>query len=65
MTTTIRVTDMTCDGCEDVVETAVSFLDGVESVEADRDSNEVRIEGDVSADDAVAKIERAGYEASA
>lgn len=64
MSPTVRVSDMTCDGCEDVVETAVGFVDGVESVDADRDAGEVRIDGDVDPEDAVEKIELAGYEAS-
>lgn len=65
MTTTIRVSDMSCDGCEDVVETAVGFADGVEEVTADRTAGEVRIEGDVSPEAAIEKIELAGYQASA
>lgn len=64
MTTTVTVDDMSCEGCEEVVEKAVTFLDGVESVTADRSTGTVEIEGDVTADDAVEKIELAGYRAS-
>lgn len=61
--TSIRVRGMTCEGCESVVETAVSMLDGVEEVSADRYENIVEVSGDVGVDDVAAKVELAGYRA--
>lgn len=64
MSVTVTVTDMTCQGCESVVETAVELLDGVEAVDADRYENVVTVSGDVDADDVVGKVELAGYTAT-
>ncbi|WP_336327999.1 heavy-metal-associated domain-containing protein [Halovenus sp. HT40] len=58
----LTVTGMSCDGCEQNVEDAVSELDGVTGVEADHESDNVVIEGSVSDADARAAIEDAGYE---
>lgn len=62
MGTTLRVTGMTCDGCEDIVETALEMADGVESASADRETNEVTVEGDAGAEALVEKVRLAGYE---
>lgn len=62
MGTTLRVTGMTCDGCEDIVETALEMADGVESASADRDTNEVTVEGDAGTEALVEKVRLAGYE---
>lgn len=61
MTIEVAVKDMTCQGCESVVETAIEMLDGVESVDADRYEERVRVEGSVDPADVVDKIELAGY----
>ena len=61
--TTVRVHGMTCQGCESVVETAVGFLDDVESVSADRYENVVEVTGDVTAEEIGQKVELAGYDA--
>lgn len=61
--TAIRVRGMTCQGCEEVVETAIELLDGVEDVTADRYDNEVEVVGDVSMNDVADKVEMAGYRA--
>lgn len=63
MGTTLRVTGMTCDGCEEIVETALEMADGVESAAADRTANEATVEGDASTDTLVEKVRLAGYEA--
>ena len=63
MGTTLRVTGMTCDGCEDIVETALEMADGVDSATADRDANEATVEGDASTETQVEKVRLAGYEA--
>ncbi|MFW5920047.1 MAG: heavy-metal-associated domain-containing protein [archaeon] len=61
MSITVTVTDMSCDGCEDIVEGAVEDVSGVESVEADRESESVTVEGDVDVDAVVEAIDFAGY----
>lgn len=61
MSITVTVTDMSCDGCEDIVEGAVSDVAGVESVEADRDAQTVAVEGDADADAVKEAIDFAGY----
>jgi copper chaperone len=58
----LTVTGMSCGGCEQNVEDAVSALSGVTAVEADHESDSLVIEGSVSADDARAAVEDAGYE---
>lgn len=61
MTITVTVTDMSCDGCEDIVEGAVADVSGVESVEADRSTESVTVEGDADVDAVVRAIDFAGY----
>jgi copper chaperone len=58
----LTVTGMSCGGCEQNVEDALSALDGVVSAEANHESDRVVIEGSVSDTDARAAIEDAGYE---
>lgn len=66
MTIELTVTGMTCQGCEAVVEHAVSLVDNVEEVEANRYDNLVVVEQTASVDTAtlVEKVEMAGYSAS-
>jgi len=61
---TISVTGMSCNGCEQNVETAVRNLDGVSRVDADHDADtvDVVLEDGVSDDDVNAAIEQAGYD---
>lgn len=62
-TETLRVPELGCDGCEEIVEAAVGELDGVSLVQGDQDDGTVTVEGDgFDRDAAVATIERAGYE---
>ena len=61
MSITVTVTDMSCDGCEDIVEGAVEDVAGVESVEADRESETVIVDGDANEDAVVEAIDFAGY----
>lgn len=58
----LTVTGMSCGGCEQNVEEAVSELDGVTDVEADHEADRVVVDGSVSTADARAAIEDAGYE---
>lgn len=57
------VTGMSCGGCEENVENSLSELPGVESVEADNETDRVDVvtEGDVPDDKITAAIEDAGY----
>ncbi|WP_262181182.1 heavy-metal-associated domain-containing protein [Haloarcula laminariae] len=61
---TISVTGMSCNGCEQNVETALRNLDGVNRVEADHDDDtvDVVLEDEVSDDEVNAAIEQAGYD---
>jgi copper chaperone len=61
---TISVTGMSCNGCEQNVETALRNLDSVTRVEADHkaDTVDVVLEDEVSDDDVNAAIEQAGYD---
>ncbi|MFC7166500.1 heavy-metal-associated domain-containing protein [Halospeciosus flavus] len=65
MSITITVEGMSCGGCEDTVESALSEVSGVESAEADREEGVATVEGDADVDDLVQAVEHAGYEASA
>jgi copper chaperone len=58
---TYTVTGMSCGGCEQTVEDAVSALAGVEAVTADNEADAVTIEGDVDDGAARQAIEDAGY----
>ncbi|WP_430506201.1 heavy-metal-associated domain-containing protein [Haloparvum sp. PAK95] len=61
---TISVTGMSCNGCEQNVETALRNLDGVNRIEADYEADTVTVvlEDGVSDDDVNAAIEQAGYD---
>ncbi len=65
MATTISVTGMSCDGCEDIVEGALEDVSGVESAEADQHENIATVEGDADVDDLVEAVDTAGYEGDA
>lgn len=65
MATEITVEEMTCEGCEDIVEDALENVSGVESAEADRESDVATVEGDAETDDLVEAVDMAGYRASA
>jgi copper chaperone len=57
----ITVEGMSCGGCEQNVETKLSDLPGVTSVEADNESDTVTVKGGASEDDIAAAVEDAGY----
>lgn len=61
MSITVTVTDMSCDGCEEIVENAVSEVAGVESVEADQETETVTVEGDAEVAAVTEAIDFAGY----
>jgi copper chaperone CopZ len=63
MPRTITVEGMTCEHCEEAVETALQAVEGVADATADRDAETATIEG--AADDTALReaVEEAGYEA--
>lgn len=65
MSQTLTVEGMSCEHCEQTVEEALSGVEGVESASVDRESAAATVEGDADADDLVAAVEEAGYDASA
>lgn len=64
MTTELTVTGMTCEGCAEIVETALEMASGVESATADHEANEAVIEGEADTEVLIDKVELAGYEAA-
>ena len=62
MTQTITVTGMSCGGCEETVEDAISSIAGVRSVTADNEGDSVTVEGEADPDAIDEAIEEAGYE---
>lgn len=62
MSTTLTVRDLTCDGCERIVRDALTDVDGVESVDVDREANEAVVEGDADRDRLLRAVDYAGYE---
>ena len=61
MSITVTVTDISCDGCEEIVENAVSEVSGVESVDADQEEKLVTVEGEADVDAITEAIDFAGY----
>lgn len=63
----LTVTGMSCNGCEENVETALKNLGGVTRVDADHESDTVEVVIDASVDDETLQstIEQAGYDVSA
>ena len=65
MATTITVEGMTCGHCEQTVEEAVEEVSGVTGAAADRDAEQVTVEGDTDVSSLVEAVEDAGYTAHA
>ncbi|MCG1002730.1 MULTISPECIES: heavy-metal-associated domain-containing protein [Halobacterium] len=63
MTTTLTVEGMGCAGCEDIVENALSGVDGVEGATVDHEDGVATVEGDADAESLLQAVEFAGYEA--
>jgi len=63
MSTRITVNGMTCEHCEQTVESALEEVSGVTGASADRETDSASVEGDAVADDLIAAIEDAGYTA--
>jgi copper chaperone CopZ len=64
MSRTLTVEGMTCGHCEQTVEEALEDVRGVTDATADRETEQVTVEGDPDPDALVAAVEDAGYEAS-
>lgn len=62
MATTLTVRELTCDGCESIVRDALNDIDDVESVDVDRDSDEVVVKGDADHDRLLRAVDYAGYD---
>ena len=63
MSTTYRVTGMTCDHCARAVTSEVEEIAGVTAVEVDVAAGTVAVEGEgVSAEQVAAAIDEAGYQ---
>ena len=63
MSTTLQVDDMSCDGCEDIVETALEEVSGVESAEADHEAGTAVVEGTAEHTALTDAVDHAGYSA--
>lgn len=63
MSTTLTVEGMSCGHCEQTVEEAIETLAGVQGAEADKDAEQVSVDGDVSTEQLVAAVTDAGYDA--
>lgn len=59
---TMEVTGMGCDGCEVIVENAVSAVRGVDDVDADHESGVVEYDGDADPVTIAEAINFAGYD---
>jgi copper chaperone CopZ len=62
MSRTITVEGMTCEHCEETVETALEEVEGVSGATADRETETVTIEGSADDADLLEAVETAGYE---
>lgn len=59
----LTVEGMSCSGCTERVETAVSQVDGVHRVEADRESNTIEVTAEGETEEAVrTTVFEAGYD---
>ncbi|ELY65717.1 CopZ family metallochaperone [Natrinema versiforme] len=65
MSQTLTVEGMSCEHCEQTVEEALEGVDGVESADADRESERATVEGDADPQTLVSAVDEAGYDASA
>ncbi|PSP79466.1 heavy metal transporter [Halobacteriales archaeon QS_1_68_20] len=61
----LPVPSMSCGGCQETVENAVTDVAGVEQVTADHESGTVEVTGDASTDAVSDAIERSGYDVKA
>ena len=62
MTQQITVRGMSCAGCESAVTDAVTAVAGVNTVDVDRETDSVMIDGNPDTEELVTAIEDAGYD---
>ena len=62
---TLTVEGLSCEHCEQSVEDALETVDGVQSVEVDREAERAAVEGDADPQALVSAVEAAGYDAVA
>ncbi len=60
--TVFNIPKISCGHCKSSIESKVSAVDGVESVEVNIDDKTATVIGSASNDDLVAAIDKAGYE---
>lgn len=65
VTVELVVRDLTCEGCEQIVQSALSDVEGVDDSEVDHTTDTATVEGTADVDDLVQAVEMAGYEATA
>ena len=61
MSKTLSIDRMGCDGCEDIVESALGDVNGVSDVEADQETGEATVEGDADTEELLRSVRLAGY----
>lgn len=62
VTRDLRVSGMSCEGCERTVVDAIEELETVEGASADHEVDTVTVEGDTDDEELRAAVEGAGYE---
>lgn len=65
MTTTLSVQGMSCGHCEQTVEEALREVPGVTDATADREAEQVEVDGNAEIPTLVQAVEDAGYSAHA
>lgn len=65
MSTTLTVSGMACDGCEEAVTEALEGVPGVDAASADHEAGTATVEGQADVDALVSAVEEAGYDAEA
>ena len=63
-TTRLAVRGMTCTGCVNAVMRVLSRVAGAVNVRVDLESGRAEVDGSAAADDLVAAVRKAGYEAA-
>ena len=65
MSRTIAVEGMSCEHCEQTVAEALEDVEGVHSVDVDREAERATVEGDAETRALVTAVDEAVYDASA
>lgn len=64
MSVTLTVEGMTCGHCEQTVEEALEGIPGVRDADANRNTEQVNVDGDADPEALVAAVRDAGYDAT-